>query len=554
MDSARETNLHDPRVAQLTSSTRLEITSSRVTIIVVTAALLLSGFSFAYFYDNGMTNVYGDGVAHVNIARKIVDHPDSSLWQRYVQIGTPWLPLQTVLMLPFVANDWMWRTGVAGSIVSMICYVAATLALYRHASLLYGNEPGFRKSLFPILTAAIFALNPSVLYIQATPMSESVFMASIALACYLLHRSMVNPGFRSLILAAISFAIATMSRYEAWPIAALAILVVFLTFPGGFSSKVKLTFFFGACVSLGPLYWFWHNWAIYGNAFEFLSGPYSARGIYLQHEGALGWARIIGSSAPAAVVMMTITVSVIAGPVLSAQAATGFVGLLVRRRKRLVELLPAILLLVPLIFHTLSVYRGEIQIFPLSALGLLNVRYGLPHMLAVALFAPAALSLLGHFSTRWVATIGVMLIIVQYAFLIWEGPSQLAIFQEGYRNGVIAKSARDRAKLSDMIRQSPASRFVLMHTGALGPVVPQSGLKFADIIHEGTIRWHQLEAGVPPDVNTIILQDGDTLDQKLRSLPVVASRVTQEFELSFAVADMKVFRRVRQAQTISEFH
>src|SRR6267142_360551 len=97
---------------------------------VATIAAVLSIASFLYFFANDMTNVYGDGVAHVNIARKVVDSPDDSLWRRYIQIGSPWLPLQTVLMLPLVTNDWLWRTGTAGSIVSMISFVVAALSLY----------------------------------------------------------------------------------------------------------------------------------------------------------------------------------------------------------------------------------------------------------------------------------------------------------------------------------------------------------------------------------------------------------------------------------------
>src|SRR6185369_958641 len=80
-------------------------------LTVATIAGILSVISFVYFFTNGMTNHYGDGIAHLNIARKVVDSPDSSLWQRYLQIGTPWLPLQTVLMLPLVANDGLWRSG-----------------------------------------------------------------------------------------------------------------------------------------------------------------------------------------------------------------------------------------------------------------------------------------------------------------------------------------------------------------------------------------------------------------------------------------------------------
>ena len=62
-----------------------------------------------------MTNVYGDGIAHVNIARKVVDSPDDSLWQRYIQIGSPWLPVQTVAMLPLVVAPSVNAEPVSGA-------------------------------------------------------------------------------------------------------------------------------------------------------------------------------------------------------------------------------------------------------------------------------------------------------------------------------------------------------------------------------------------------------------------------------------------------------
>src|SRR6266545_1799460 len=82
----------------------ISVVRSRPVLVVAAIAAVMSLLSFLYFFANGMTNVYGDGVAHLNIARKVVDSPDESLWQRYMQIGSPWLPLQTVSMLPLVAN------------------------------------------------------------------------------------------------------------------------------------------------------------------------------------------------------------------------------------------------------------------------------------------------------------------------------------------------------------------------------------------------------------------------------------------------------------------
>src|ERR1700686_3990408 len=63
---------------------------SRPALMVAVIAAAVSFLSFLYLFSNGMTNVYGDGVAHLNIARKVVDSPDSSVWQRYMQIGSPW--------------------------------------------------------------------------------------------------------------------------------------------------------------------------------------------------------------------------------------------------------------------------------------------------------------------------------------------------------------------------------------------------------------------------------------------------------------------------------
>src|SRR5262249_45454494 len=143
--------------------------------------------AFLYFFLNGMTNVYGDGVAHVNIARKVVDSADASFRQRYIQIGSPWLPVQTVMMLPLVINDSLWRSGAAGSIVSMISFIIAALALYRLSQKLYRGEDSLGARALPMLSLAIFLFNPSVLYLQTTPMSELVFMAAVIVAVYLLQ-------------------------------------------------------------------------------------------------------------------------------------------------------------------------------------------------------------------------------------------------------------------------------------------------------------------------------------------------------------------------------
>ncbi|HLF84771.1 MAG TPA: hypothetical protein VI837_11400 [Blastocatellia bacterium] len=506
-------------------------------------ATVLSLSSFAYFFANGMTNVYGDGVAHVNIARKVVDSPDDFLWQRYIQIGSPWLPLQTVAMLPLVVNDWMWRTGVSGSIVSMISFVIAAMSLYLLARSFYRKEDGRWRETLPALTAAIFMLNPSALYMQSTPMSELVFMAALVAAVCLLQRWLNGQTAKRLAIAAVGMTVATLARYEAWPVAVLSILIIALTSHGDRTAKIKNSAAFAALVALGPVYWLWHNWAIYGNALEFLSGPNSARGIALQNRVNFNWSTIFVGHPWLDVLTIAAATAVCAGPFLLLLSAAGFTRSLVTKRKQLLEHSTLILLILPFFFHAFSLYRGEIQVFPLSAFGLLNIRYGLPHLTAVALFAPAAVLLFKGPARRWAGAMMCLIVAAQYGHLVSEGPAQLAVYQEGYRNGVNALPVRERARVASFLKANPPARLILMHAGALGPIVPEGGLRFSDIIHEGTVRWHQLGEGIPKGVATVIVQQGDPLDRRMGENPVLARDLAAEFSQRFSAGTIKVYSR-----------
>src|SRR6185503_5062832 len=143
--------------------------------VILLCAAILSWGSLLYFYKLGATNLYGDGIAHLNLARKMVDLDTSSLWTRYLQLGSPWLPLPHLLTLPFIWNDHLWRTGLAGSFVSMACYILTTLLVFEMGAILGGvslhGDAKKRDMRAGALAAAIFALNPSILYLQATPMT-----------------------------------------------------------------------------------------------------------------------------------------------------------------------------------------------------------------------------------------------------------------------------------------------------------------------------------------------------------------------------------------------
>src|SRR5438477_7839599 len=103
-----------------------------------------SVISFLIYFRNGDTLLYGDAVAHINIARRVFDSRTPGL----LQLGTVWLPLPHLLMIPFLISTEMWRRGVGGSIPSMAAYVFAVIGIFRltRSALSRTGEPdGFAR-------------------------------------------------------------------------------------------------------------------------------------------------------------------------------------------------------------------------------------------------------------------------------------------------------------------------------------------------------------------------------------------------------------------------
>src|SRR6516225_1241314 len=87
---------------------------SRAFGLLAAGASLVSIGSFLYFVRTGQILLYGDAVAHINIARRVFD----SRTPGPLQLGTVWLPLPHLLIMPFVASSRLWQSGIGGSIPS----------------------------------------------------------------------------------------------------------------------------------------------------------------------------------------------------------------------------------------------------------------------------------------------------------------------------------------------------------------------------------------------------------------------------------------------------
>src|SRR6266487_3672168 len=152
-------------------------TSDHGIFLVAQLAAAVSIASFFYYLQHGDLLLYGDAVAHINIARRVFDSRTPGL----LQLGTVWLPLPHILMMPFLFSRSMWQTGIGGSIPSLIAYVFSVTGIFRLMQTILPDSRESRNGreiqFAAWLATAIFALNPNLIYLQTTAMTEPVYLA-----------------------------------------------------------------------------------------------------------------------------------------------------------------------------------------------------------------------------------------------------------------------------------------------------------------------------------------------------------------------------------------
>jgi len=341
--------------------------------------------ALTHCYVRGSTLYYGDAEAHLNIARRILD----SRTPGPQQIGTVWLPLPHLLMLPFVQFDVLWRSGLAGAIPSGICFVIAGSFLFAAARRLHGSAAAAAASL------GAFALNPNLLYLQTTPMTEPVFFAALGALFHAVVRFHEAKSRRFVVIAGIAAFLASLTRYEGWFLIPFA-TVFFLV--SAHHARIRIALLFGALAVLGPLLWLAHNQFWWGDCLEFLRGAHSPRAIYQRslsaglppYPGAHDWF--------AACRQYWSAVNLSVGVPLLLLAAAGVVSSLKNRGTRPLVLL--LLLLPTPLFYVWTVHSGGIPMYipqrwPYTAY---NTRYGLA---ALPLLALAVGALVAGMPVRW---------------------------------------------------------------------------------------------------------------------------------------------------------
>jgi hypothetical protein len=236
---------------------------------------LLVALAAWWFFKNDYILYYGDAESHLNISRGLID----SRTPGYDQLGTVWLPVLHVICLPFVGNDWLWSTGLAGTVPVSLCFVIAGTCFYLAA------RESYRSAAAAAVVVACFALNPNVLYLATIPMTEVVFLAALSVALFGLLRFRATQRRGWIVLILIASWTLSLTRYDGW------FLIPFIAlWLAGLAHRRRLLVLisFGAAAIVAPLYWAAHNWWETGHALDFYNGPYSAIAIQ-KHQSYPGY-------------------------------------------------------------------------------------------------------------------------------------------------------------------------------------------------------------------------------------------------------------------------
>jgi hypothetical protein len=451
------------RGSKSSAHSRLSRRGSSLAIVAILLALIGAGAA-AYCFERGYPLYYGDAEARLNIARRILDSRTPGPYQ----IGTVWLPLPHILMIPFVMRDAWWRSGFAGVPLSFACFVLAGLFLFSAARRVYSNSGS------ALAVVLLFALNPNILYLQATPMTELLFLASLAALLWatLWFRDSQSPW--AVLIAAAASNAASLTRYEGW------FLIPYVSLYLLFIAKQKgHAILFTVLAALGPLAWLAHNQYYYSNALEFYNGPYSALGITRRETG--GTMRYPGYQDWLAAARYYFAASRWAAgwPLLVAGAAGAFVALSRIARN---AWWPLFLLALPPLFYVWSVHSSGTPIFvpDLPPYGWYNTRFGVAAVVLGAFAAGAVVTLV---PVRFQLRTGTILAFAITCVWVFSGSSSIS-WKESEVNSD-ARRAWTAQAASFLAREYRPGSGIIFPFGDLTGVLREAGIPLREGLHEG---------------------------------------------------------------------
>jgi hypothetical protein len=478
----------------------------------------------------GYLLLYGDAVAHLGIARRIFDSRNPGL----AQLGGVWLPLPHLLILPFVQKIEWWQNGLAGAWPSLLCYVIGVIGMYRLARRMMTPQWAFAATAF-------YGLNPNLLYLATTAMTEPLFLAELIWITLLTMECVAAiragwPAFvaRRLIFIALFIVAAVFTRYDGWVLGALAwcTLTWQLSRNRQMWRRVAPSFVvFTLLTVAGPLSWLAYNQHFFHDPLDFMRGPYSAAQIekktsppgsrHYRGWHNPGWALIFYTR--------TAQVDAAAWETGFAVMAAAIAGLVLAVRRRIA--LPSLLLWMPLPFYIYSIAYGSVPIFipSLWPHSYYNSRYGMEMLPALAVFSFFAIAWLqnrwnqtGPLKARLLHPVMLFLIAINTVAMMYTVP---LVLKEAIVNAT-TRVAFETA-LARELKSFPAGVPILMYNSDHIGALQQVGIPLRQTLNEGDYdSWKAALAEPAERAAYVVAIAGDPVSKAVAEHPEGLTELT----------------------------
>ncbi len=394
----------------------------------------------------------------------------------------------------------------------MAAFVFGVLGIFRlvRTALSVSGEGKSTANLSAWAAAILYAANPNLIYMQATAMGESLYLA-LFIWSIVYFAEFVQGRESALIKCGLCLAAAAWTRYDGWFLAVVLVVAAlaarYYSHPRSEKTESKpavrspmLLTKFILIAAAAPALWLAYNAVVYRNPLEFANGPYSAKAIE-RKTATVNPAKgnlVASASYFLKAAELNVSQSNWQGRFWLALALLGSAVTLYTRRG-----LVALLLWVPLPFYALSIAYGSVPIFVPTwwPFARYNLRYGLQLLPAFAVFVPLGISFLVQRVTDikrirpsaapFATTVTVL------AILLFAASSYAAIwrvdpicYQEADLN-MKGRVALDR-QLGEWIKSLPPNSTLLMYLGEHVGALERAGIPLKRTINEGNHRvWKQ---------------------------------------------------------------
>jgi hypothetical protein len=478
---------------------------------IALAVALIGTVAAIHYHQVGLTLAHYDARAHLVVARRVLD----SLTPGWQQVGAVWLPLPHMINLLPVQVDAFYRSGAFAVGISVASMALAAWAIASFIQRTTGSIMGGG------VAATLLMINPDVLYLQSTPMSEPLLFGTTFLAVYLIARwaseilppeggshrkSALRPrtpdlGPRTSDLApriatkAAGWAsiAAVLTRYEAWPIVATAIVLAFVVLlrrGWRFSNAFRAV----RGLALWPL---WAIAAFLVNSKVSVGAWFVSSGFFVAENPALGrpwlaWTQIwkgLGELTGTAIPWIACAaLAIVAGSFVATRARAGAAVVLA--------------LAASAALPWYAYYKGH----PI------RIRYDVPLVAAAAAIAGTGVALL----PRRVRVPAGAIVIAIAAWSAEPFDAHAPVVVESQRD---AQNTEGRRAVTDFLAANWDGQPIMMSMGSLGHYMQDmshAGFNIRDFLHEGNGEiWKHAVAHPRPFVEWIVVEEkaegGDAL-------------------------------------------